>query len=202
MRARLVPRFAAAYSRWNRGRKATRLLALIERHGVRSILLVGSEDATYPWSNIVERALLGSGAHVVASGLGPRIELPTEAVICDGRSLPFVDDSFDLVVSNAVLEHVGGEADQRRFVAEHHRVGKRFVLTTPNVLFPVESHTRVLGRHWSRSWRREHELQFTRLLGPRTLRRLLPTASRVRGHFWSPTFTVEHECSGACASAG
>src|SRR3954466_2672152 len=36
----------------------------------------------------------------------------------DGRHLPFADGSFDVVHSNAVVEHVGAYQDQTRFVAE------------------------------------------------------------------------------------
>jgi hypothetical protein len=39
-----------------------------------------------------------------------------------GDQLPFRDDSFDVVFSNAVLEHVGPWRAQRRFVGELSRV--------------------------------------------------------------------------------
>ena len=47
------------------------------------------------------------------------------------------DGTFDVVFSNAVIEHVGGEEEQLRFVAEALRVGRRAFITTPNRLFPV-----------------------------------------------------------------
>jgi SAM-dependent methyltransferase len=55
--------------------------------------------------------------------------------------LPFDDDSFDLVFSNAVVEHVGSREQQRRFVDELLRVGKRAFITTPNRRHPIEFHT-------------------------------------------------------------
>ena len=56
--------------------------------------------------------------------------------------------ALDVVFSNAVLEHVGGEDRQRAFVSEALRVGRRVFLTTPNRWFPVEVHTRLPLVHW------------------------------------------------------
>ena len=70
-------------------------------------------------------------------------------VRADGRELPFESCSFDVVHSSAVLEHVGGAADQRRFIGELARVARRAVfLTTPNRWFPVEFHTVLPFVHW------------------------------------------------------
>lgn len=55
--------------------------------------------------------------------------------------LPFEDDSFDLIFSNAVIEHVGSREQQRAFLGEILRVGKRAFVTTPNRLHPIEFHT-------------------------------------------------------------
>ncbi|MFO7573034.1 MAG: class I SAM-dependent methyltransferase [Gaiellaceae bacterium] len=62
--------------------------------------------------------------------------------------LPFSDGAFDVVFSNAVLEHVGGREQQRRLVSEALRVGRAVFLTTPNRRFPVEVHTRLPLVHW------------------------------------------------------
>ena len=43
----------------------------------------------------------------------------------DACALPFADQAFDVVFSNAVIEHVGDVERQRRFVAEALRVGRR-----------------------------------------------------------------------------
>ncbi len=67
----------------------------------------------------------------------------------DGRGLPFPDDSFDLVFSNAVLEHVGAEAQQKQFMLECLRVSRKYVfLTTPNRWHPFEFHTAIPFLHW------------------------------------------------------
>jgi SAM-dependent methyltransferase len=66
----------------------------------------------------------------------------------DALELPFEDRSFDVVFSNAVIEHVGGADEQRRFVAEALRVAPRAFVTTPNRWFPIEVHTRLPLVHW------------------------------------------------------
>jgi hypothetical protein len=66
-----------------------------------------------------------------------------------GKSvLPFDDQSFDIVVSFAVLEHVGTRAEQTAFVHELARVGKQVFVTTPDKAFPIEVHTFWPFLHW------------------------------------------------------
>jgi hypothetical protein len=73
----------------------------------------------------------------------------------DGRQLPFRDQSYDIVFSNSVIEHVGALEEQRRFAAEIRRVGKRYWVETPNRHFPVEQHLLTPFVHWlPRRWQR------------------------------------------------
>jgi SAM-dependent methyltransferase len=66
----------------------------------------------------------------------------------DACALPFGDGEFDIVFSNAVIEHVGGRERQRLLVSEALRVGRRVFVTTPNRRFPIEVHTRLPLVHW------------------------------------------------------
>jgi SAM-dependent methyltransferase len=105
----------------------------------------------------------------------------------DALELPFADGAFDVVFSNAVIEHVGGRKAQRRFVAEALRVARRAFVATPNRWFPVEVHTRLPLVHWlpdrlahpaydlaRKPWAKENHL-----LGPGDLEELFPTGTRI-----------------------
>ena len=64
----------------------------------------------------------------------------TGVAIGVGEALPFPTNSFDLVLSNEVIEHV---ADDARYAAEMVRVtrpGGRMVIFCPNRWYPVEQH--------------------------------------------------------------
>jgi 2-polyprenyl-3-methyl-5-hydroxy-6-metoxy-1,4-benzoquinol methylase len=66
-----------------------------------------------------------------------------------GGMFPFKDNAFDWVFSNSVIEHVGDNDAQLKFVNEMLRVGKNVFFTTPNKYFPIETHTNVLFLHWN-----------------------------------------------------
>ena len=58
----------------------------------------------------------------------------------DGRALPFDNKSFDIVVSNSVIEHLGEWQQQRIFAEEIRRVGRSYWVQTPNRGFFIEPH--------------------------------------------------------------
>jgi len=66
-----------------------------------------------------------------------------EAVVGDACRLPWPDNHFDGVYSNAVIEHVGDRQAQQQMAQEIMRVGKRWFVTTPNRWYPFEFHLRL-----------------------------------------------------------
>jgi hypothetical protein len=142
----------------------------------------------YPWPSRITAVVHGgrsalSGFH----GRFPRVK----PILGDGRALPFADGAFDLVFSNGVIEHVGSTEDQRRFVGEALRVGRRVFLSTPNSRFPLDTHTMFPLVHYlpwaQRAWiyRRTGREVFSApgsldLLDEHRLRSLFPDDVRLR----------------------
>jgi len=74
-----------------------------------------------------------------------------EFCLVHGTTLPFDDSSFDVVISNHVIEHVGEEREQRSHLAELHRVMKprgAGYLAVPNRWMLVEPHFMVAFLSW------------------------------------------------------
>lgn len=68
-----------------------------------------------------------------------------EQVFCGaGEHLPFAQDSFDLILSNEVLEHVQDDQQAVREIVRTLRPGGRLVLFCPNRGYPFETH----GIYW------------------------------------------------------
>jgi ubiquinone/menaquinone biosynthesis C-methylase UbiE len=136
-----------------------------------------------------------------------RVRYPkAQYAIFDGCALPFPDKSFDIVFSNAVIEHIVGADRQHQFAREAMRVGKSWFITTPNFWFPLEVHyllpffqflplgAKKVYSHFSPSAVLKGNLIDLALLSARDLRRLFPTSeiARMRVTFWPETLVAYH----------
>jgi len=68
-------------------------------------------------------------------------------VIYDGKTIPFKNQSFDLIICNSVIEHVS-ISHRKLFCKELMRVGKNYFLQTPSFYFPFEPHFVMPFLHW------------------------------------------------------
>jgi ubiquinone/menaquinone biosynthesis C-methylase UbiE len=167
------------------------VLDFIEKNQIKSVLIVGATPSSSGESfvNLIERGLLNACDLLVASGLEEKSDDWKHWVSADGRNLPFGNKEFDLVFSNAVIEHVGALGDQENFVQEHVRVGRYWILTTPNRMFPIESHTHMYFKHMKKGWNHPH---VSRLLSKKDLKSILPVSAKVKGFIFSPTLMAHN----------
>lgn len=143
-------------SRRLKGMKIERLLDLASRPQPIRMLEVGT----------------GSGGIALYFATHPQLRCEVDAVdvqdnrlVTDGyryhlvqdTQLPFADESFDVVLSNHVIEHVGGEQAQRAHLAELRRVlrpdGVGY-LAVPNRWMLIEPHYKLAFLSWlPHEWR-------------------------------------------------
>ena len=193
-------RLADAISLRSRRRKLALFLELMRPAAGTTVLDVGADEVSlgepggeggctthnyleeaYPWPVRITALGLHDGARF-------RERFPGIAYVQgDACALPFADGAFDVVHSNAVIEHVGRRDRQEALVREALRVGRRVFVTTPNRWFPVEVHTRLPLVHWlpeplahraydlaRMPWAKQNHL-----IGPSGLRALFPGPVRI-----------------------
>lgn len=146
--ASLIEKIAYSISAKSRAKKFSQFLTLTAPTADETIVDVGVNTTEYSATDNYLEKFYPYGDKITAVGLGDMNAFRTRyprvtALEGDGRTLPFADNAFAVAYSNAVIEHVGSVDDQRRFLSELYRVGRRGYLTTPNRHFPIELHTRI-----------------------------------------------------------
>ena len=150
----MEPRTHAVLESTSRRRKAQKIMRVLELHG---------------WAASGKRVLdigTGSGeiAQAFAAAVGAKGSVDTVDVVdqrllrqgvtfrlVDGPALPYPDDTFDLVLSNHVIEHVGNYRDQLFHLHEIRRVLRASgicYLATPNRWAVIEPHFRLPLLSW------------------------------------------------------
>jgi ubiquinone/menaquinone biosynthesis C-methylase UbiE len=102
-----------------------------------------------------------------------------------------IDNTFDLVFSNSVIEHVGPASRQQAFAETVRQLAPRYWIQTPSLWFPIEAHCNLplwwfypqfLQQVWIRRWQQQgrdflwRQMTETRLLTLNRLKLLFPEA--------------------------
>lgn len=122
--------------------KARKIEVLLDRSVAGADLLDLGAGSGHLASYFMER-----GAKVVAADTdGYRYASSAPFHELKGIVLPFADASFDIVILNHVLEHVGDRPAQRQILAEINRIlrpGGTLYLGVPNKWEPIEAHYKL-----------------------------------------------------------
>lgn len=122
---------------------------------------------------------------------------------CEPAALPS-RESYDLVYSNSLLEHVGGHARRQQLADVVHRSAPRHWVQTPYRYFPVEPHWLFPGMQFlplplrariAARWPLAHtraesvesavaSVQWTDLIGQTEMRHYFPDSTLLRDRFW------------------
>jgi len=138
------------FSSVSRARKFTLFQDLMRPAPTTRVLDVGAEIEPgdgqeqqfldrYPWKEALSALNIAPEYVRAIQERYPTIDARTG----DARQIPWPDKYFDIVWSNAVIEHVGRFEDQQQMAREIMRVGKRWFVTTPNRWYPYEFHLRL-----------------------------------------------------------
>lgn len=122
--------------------------AVLAERGSCTILDIGGEPDYW---NIATDYLTDRNIHIELLNLVPqRAPGPQFATrVGDATRLgELADNSFDLVHSNSVVEHVGTWEAMAAMAHNVRRLAPRYYVQTPNFWFPFEPHVRLPIFHW------------------------------------------------------
>lgn len=163
-----------------RERRAQRILEILNSQGVKVVLDVGSAGGWF-WKRTFEQS---NPLYVIGLDIRAPSSFPYGSFVRgSGLRLPFKDRSFDCVICNSVIEHVGGYRDQEALAEEIRRVSRHlYIVQVPAKHFPLEPHfilpfVQYLPQRFRRSIHRSlygFDPGDIHLLSKKSLRRLFP----------------------------
>ncbi|MEH2170247.1 MAG: class I SAM-dependent methyltransferase [Nostoc sp.] len=138
-----------------RNKRIATLVSIIEKtykkHGLVNILDIGGRK-NY-WNILPEELLKLNKVHITVVNLPgeilPAAEEHYKFIYGDACNLNnFPDNSFHIVHSNSVIEHVGNWQNMMNFAKEVKRLAPNTYVQTPYFWFPIEPHFMCPFFHW------------------------------------------------------
>jgi len=120
----------------------------------KSIIDIGTTPSANQYQNIILSKIRNNKNVTCFSNLDCKIlykKYPNikKIIVGDGRKNNLPDNSFDIVHSNATIEHVGSYQNQLKFIKECIRISKKNIfIQTPNRFYPIDFHTILPFIHW------------------------------------------------------
>lgn len=99
-------------------------------------------EMLYPYKDMITATSIEDAQYIEEAYPGVKF------VKTEPYKTPFCDKEFDVLFSNAVVEHTGSREQQKKFIREYCRISKKFFFTTPNRWFPIEPHSALPLVHW------------------------------------------------------
>lgn len=120
----------------------------------KSIIDIGTTPSISEFQNIILSKVKNNKNVTCLSNLDCKILLKKypnikKIILGDGRKNNLPDNNFDIVHSNATIEHVGSYQNQLKFIKECIRISKKYIfIQTPNRFYPIDFHTIIPFIHW------------------------------------------------------
>jgi hypothetical protein len=130
------------------------LIQNTEYSNTNSIIDIGTTPVLDDVQNVILSKIKNNKKVTCLSNLNCKILLKKypnikKILIKDGKKTNLPNNSFDIVHSNATIEHVGSSKNQLLFIKECFRISKKYTfIQTPNRFYPLEFHTVIPFIHW------------------------------------------------------
>ena len=131
-----------------RAKRMVKFEQLIRPHADMIVLDVGGYPATWTTRPQLPNRIDCLNVHPVSWNDSSSPDHRITTCVGDGCALEFADESYDILFSNSVIEHVGDWDQQCAFAEEARRVGKNLWIQTPALACPLEPHYLAPFVHW------------------------------------------------------
>lgn len=153
--------YAIIFRYWRQKRFAVFLNKILPTPEM-SLLDVGGYPDNWTQYKPVVKCLDILNLHPIELTKADRSHYNIRTIIGDGCKLDFPNNSYDIVFSNSVIEHVGSYENQKAFAGEVRRVGRSLWIQTPAYECFIEPHYLAPFIHWlPKRWQKKLVRKFT-----------------------------------------